>query len=342
MHTAAFGIIGTGSEVPEIELTNAELAERFGVTTEWIERKTGIRSRRHMAAGQTPSAMALLAAGRALAAAGLLAEQLDVIVVATSTGDSPMPPVACLVQAGLGAYRATCFDINIGCSGFVHALAVAHAMLATRRGGHALLVGTDAWSRFTDPADRSTAVLLADAAGAAVLGPVPARYGIVDSDLTGHGHRADLLVLEGGGSELPPTHATVDAGKHYLRMKGRAVTEFVSAEVPLSIKELLRRTGTLPEEIAHFVPHQANGVLLARLAEDMGLTGARLHTTLERFGNSGAASLPVTLDHAVRAGALHDGDLVLLAGFGGGMAVGNSLLRWHEPLAGYGVREVAA
>lgn len=324
------GVLGTGSDVPDQEVTNDDLATRFDVTAEWIARKTRILTRRHLADGQKPSGLALRAAERALEAAGVGADAIDVLIVATTTGDSPLPPLSCLVQAGLGARRAACFDLNIGCSGFVHGLAVAHAMLAARPGGHALVVGADAWSRFTDPQDRSTAVLLADGAGAAVLGNVPAPYGILDSDLVGHGDRAELLVVEAGGGALPASHRTVDERRHFLRMDGRAVTEFVLGQVPPSVKELLGRSGVRPEEVAHFVPHQANGVLLGRLAEDMGLDGARVHTTLEHYGNSGAASQPVTLDHAARSGALRDGDLVLLSGFGGGMAVGNSLLRWHE------------
>ncbi|MFJ9213854.1 3-oxoacyl-ACP synthase III family protein [Streptomyces sp. NPDC102264] len=325
----AIGILGTGSRVPETEVTNAELAERFGVTAEWIERKTRILSRRYAAEGETPSALALRAASHALERAGVPAGRIDFLIVTTTTGDSPLPPVSCLVQAALGARKAACFDINIGCSGFVHGLAVAHALLSARPRAYALVVGAEVWSRFTDPQDRSTAVLLADGAGAAVLGPVPEPYGILESDLIGHGDKADLLVIEAGGSGLPASHESVDARQHYLRMNGRGVTEFVLGQVPASAKELFGRAGVRPQDVAHFVPHQANGVLLGRLANDMGLENARVHTTLERFGNSGTASLPVTLDHAARAGELRDGDLLLLSGFGGGMAVGNSLVRWY-------------
>ncbi|OIK05983.1 3-oxoacyl-ACP synthase III family protein [Streptomyces monashensis] len=329
----AIGLLGTGSHVPEGEVTNTEIAERFDVTEEWIERKTRILSRRHVAGAETPSTLATRAARDALERAGLPADRVDYLIVATSTGDSPMPPVSCRVQAAVGAHRAACFDINIGCSGFVYGLATAHALLAARPGAHALVLGAEAWSRFTDPLDRSTAVLLADGSGAAVLGPVPDGYGLLEFDLVGHGDKADLLVVEAGGSARPASHETVAARQHFLRMNGRGVTEFVLGKVPPSVKELLGRVGVPPQEIAHLVPHQANGALLGRLADDMGLENAHIHTTLEHFGNSGAASLAVTLDHAVRAGAFGDGDLVLLSGFGGGMAVGNGLLRWHEGAA---------
>ncbi|MEU5809431.1 MULTISPECIES: 3-oxoacyl-ACP synthase III family protein [unclassified Streptomyces] len=323
------GVLATGSYVPEAEMTNAELAERFDVTEEWIVRKTRMLTRRYAAPHEATSDMAINAARAALAQAGIEPEQLDYLIVATTTPDSQVPPVATLTQSALGARNAACFDINIGCSAFVHALTVAQALMAARPGAHALVIGADTWSRFTDPMDRSTAVLLGDAAGAVVLGPVPAPYGILGHDLLGHGDDAPLLVIKGGGTRHPATHETVDEGAHTLRMNGRGVIEFVMTHVPPSIKEVLGSCGVAQEDVRHLVPHQANGALLGQLAEAAGLGGATLHTTLERYGNSGAASIPVTLDHAHRAGELGDGDLVVLSGFGGGMAVGTALLRWY-------------
>ncbi|MET9888042.1 ketoacyl-ACP synthase III [Streptomyces sp. NPDC006430] len=323
------GILATGSYVPTAEVTNAELCERFDVTEEWIERKTQMLTRRYAAPDEATSDMAVHAGRAALAQAGIDADRIDYLIVATTTPDSAVPPVATLAQAALGARRAACFDLNIGCSAFVHALAVAQALLDARPGAHALVIGADTWSRFTDPMDRSTAVLLGDAAGAVVLGPVPAPYGILGHDLLGHGDDAPLLVIKGGGSRHPATHATVDEGAHMLRMNGRGVIEFVMTHVPPSIKEVVGACGVALEEVRHLVPHQANGALLGQLASAAGLADATLHTTLERYGNSGAASIPVTLDHAHRAGELSDGELVLLSGFGGGMAVGTALLRWY-------------
>lgn len=326
--TGAVGILGTGSYVPAHEVGNEELAPRFGKTPEWVERKTMIRSRRYAAPDEATSDLAVHAARNALEQAGITADRLDFIIVPTSTGDAPLPPTSCLVQAALGARRAACFDINIACSGFVYGLAVARGLLAHRPGGHALVVAADIWSRFIDPTDRGTTVLLSDAAGAAVVGSVPDSYGIVETDLLGYGDQADLLVVEAGGSRRPASHRTVDEVAHVLRMRGREVTEFVLGNVPTAVKELLTRAGVRQDEVDHFVPHQANGVLLGELAEQIGLENARTHRTLDRYGNSGAASMPVTLDEANRAGALRDGDLVLLTGFGGGMAVGTCLLRW--------------
>ncbi|MDA3647926.1 beta-ketoacyl-ACP synthase 3 [Saccharopolyspora indica] len=332
MQRNTIGVLATGSYVPAWEMTNAELAPRFDVTPEWIERKTMISARRYAAADEAASDLALHAARNAIEQAGIGPDRLDYIVVATSTGDAPLPPVACLLQDALRARRAAAFDINIACSGFVYALAVARSLIAERPGGHALVVATDVWSRFTDPGDRGTSVLLADGAGAAVIGPVGAG-GIVETELLTHGDQSDLLVVEAGGSRRPASHDTVDEVAHTLRMRGRAVTEFVTGQVPTTVKELLARAGVGPEEVSHFIPHQANGVLLTGLADQLGLVNAQTHLTVERYGNSGAASLPVTLDEAHRAGHLRSGDLVLLVGFGGGMSVGASLLAWNAEVS---------
>ncbi|WP_024877350.1 3-oxoacyl-ACP synthase III family protein [Saccharomonospora piscinae] len=328
MTRSAAGIVATGSYVPEGEVTNDDLAPRFGVTPEWIERKTLIRSRRHAAPSEATSDLAVSAATAALDQIGLPPEWIDYLIVATSTGDAPLPPTSCLVQRALGAHHAACFDINIACSGFAYALSVARGLVTSRPGSYALVVAADLWSRFIDPADRGTTVLLADGAGAAVLGPVPEPYGILETEMSGHGEYSELLVVDAGGSRNPASHETVDEVGHVLRMRGREVTEFALRTVPQSVKGLLARAGVRAEEVDHFVPHQANGVLLGRLDELLGLENARTHLTLQRYGNSGAASMAVTLDHAVRAGELGDGELVLLTGFGGGMAVGSCLLRW--------------
>lgn len=329
MEGSPAGILGTGSYVPATEVTNEEIARRFDVTEDWILRKTRVRSRRHVSADEATSDLAVRAAWDALADADVAPESLDHVIVATTTPDSLMPPAACLTQAAIGADRAAAFDINVGCSGFAYALAIADALLSARPGGHALVIGADTWSRFTDPSDRSTAVLLADAAGAVVLGPGPGLGRVVDSELRGHGADAGMLTIRGGGSRHPATHQTVEEHDHYLRMEGRAVTAFVRSEVPPLVHRLLGRAGVETGEVAHLVPHQANGALLETLRTDLDLEGADLHTTVESFGNSGAASLPVTLDHAHRAGALKEEDLVLLTGFGGGMAVGANLVRWY-------------
>ncbi|MFI5528200.1 3-oxoacyl-ACP synthase III family protein [Kitasatospora sp. NPDC051853] len=328
MERTSVGILATGSYLPKDEVSNEEVAERVGATAEWIERKTQIRSRRYAAPSEATSDLAALAGADALARAGLPPERVDYLIVATSTGDSPQPPTAHLVQDLLGAYNAVCFDINVVCSGFVYALALAESLLARRPGTRALVVAADVYSRILDFTDRRTAVLFADGAGAAVLGEVPAPGGIVDFELASRGDAHGLIRVAAGGSRRPASAETVAGGEHWFRMDGRGVRDFVLENVPPALASLAARTGHPLAEVDHFVPHQANGVMLDQLAETAGLTGARTHKTLVEYGNMGSASVPVALAAADRAGQLREGDLVLLAGFGGGMAIGCCLLRW--------------
>ncbi|MFC4034834.1 3-oxoacyl-ACP synthase III family protein [Streptomyces polygonati] len=322
------GILGTGSYLPKEEVSNDEVAARAGVTAEWIERKTQIRSRRYAAADEATSDLATHAAEAALESAGIPASRIDYLIVATSTGDFPQPPTSYLVQSRLEAVNAACFDINVVCSGFVYGLELARSLVAMRPDAHALVVAADLYSRILDFSDRRTAILFADGAGAAVVGPVPAPYGIIDTELNSRGDAHSLIRVEAGGSRRPASHETVDDGGHFFKMEGRAVREFVNDQVPPALNRLVTRTGSRLDEVRHFVPHQANGVMLSELVDQAGLGHARTHRTLEKYGNVGSASVPVTLDEAHRSGQLTDGDLVLLAGFGGGMAVGFCLLRW--------------
>jgi len=324
------GILGTGSYVPEHEVTNEALVARVTDTTpEWISRKTLIGARRFAAPGEATSDLATHAARAALADAGITAADVDYLIVSTSTGDSPQPPTSSLVQHALGATRAACFDINVVCAGFVFGLALARSLIAVRPGATVLVVAADIYSRVLDFDDRRTAILFGDGAGAAVVGAVPEPYGLIDSELVTRGDAHDLIHIRAGGSRLPASAQTVADGDHFFRMNGRGVREFVIAGVPPVLADLLGRSGITPGQVAHFVPHQANGVMIQELVEAAGLTAARTHLVLERFGNTGSASAAIALDVAAREGAFQDGELVLLAGFGGGMSVGAALVRWY-------------
>ncbi|WP_328647619.1 ketoacyl-ACP synthase III [Amycolatopsis sp. NBC_00348] len=324
--TSDIGIIATGSYLPDRVVTNAEIAPAAGVDAAWIERKTGIRERRHAAPGQATSNLAAIAADRALLAAGLSPDDVDHVVVATSTPDHPQPATASLVQHLIGARSASAVDVNAVCSGFVYALAMARGLV--RDGGHALVIGADVYSRILDVRDRKTAILFGDGAGAVVLGAVPAGGGVIGTRLRGHGADHRLIGVRAGGSRVPASVRSVLDGEHYFRMDGRGVREFVSGHVPAAIAGTLRESGLPATAVDHLVPHQANGVLLRELGEALDLPNATLHLTVDRFANTGAASVPITLDAAHRAGALDVGDLVLLAGFGGGMNLGVGLCRW--------------
>jgi len=325
----AVGILGTGSYLPARVVTNIDLLALVpDADPEWVSRKTLIEARRFAAPEEAASDLAANAARAALERAGVTAEEIDFIIVSTSTGDSPQPPTSNLVQDLIGATRAACFDVNAVCAGFVFALGVANGLVQTNPDARVLVVASDIYSRILDFGDRRTAVLFGDGAGAAVVGRVSGGHGIVDLDLASRGDANGLIYVKGGGSRLPASPQTVADGDHYFRMNGRGVRDFVASAVPPAIEELLLRNEVKAEDVDHFVPHQANGIMLQELVEAAGFRNAHTHLTLPWYGNVGSASLPVTLDEANRNGSLRDGDLVLLAGFGGGMSMGACLLRW--------------
>lgn len=329
----AIGFLGTGSYVPEREVDNEEIAAKVpDITVEWIESRTGIYTRRYAAPDEATSDLATRAARNALDRAGLPVALVDYIIVSTSTGDFPQPPTASLVQHLLGAQNAACFDLNAVCAGFVYGIELARGLIAANPGARAVVVGADVYSRILNFDDRRTAVLLGDGAGAVVVGEVPDGYGIIDVALSTHGEAQDLIKVPAGGSRVPTSARTVADGGHFFTMQGRGVRDFVMNTVPPGLHKLLARVGVGVEEIDCFVPHQANGVLLGQLAERCGLARAHTHLVVDKYGNTGSASVPVALDDAVRTGAIGTDDLVLLSAFGGGMSVGSCLLRW-APMA---------
>lgn len=332
------GILGTGSHLPERILTSAELGSRLGVDERWILEKTGIRQRRVASPDEATSELAVAAAHKALAAADTRPQDLDLIVLATSTQDQPMPATACSVQAGLGAANAAAFDVDAVCTGFVYALVVARSMLAATPGaGKALVIGADTYSRILDQHDRRTAVLFGDGAGAVVLGETGAGTGIQSTMLGSDGRCTDYVRIPAGGSRRPPTVESVLAGEHYFAMKGGDVRRLAREVFPRVVKQLITATMTELSELDLVVPHQANGVMLREWERELGLAPGVLHRTVERYGNTGAASVPITLDDAVRRGRLRPGASVLLVAFGGGMTWGGVATRW-----GAAPREIAS
>ncbi|MFF0206044.1 3-oxoacyl-ACP synthase III family protein [Streptomyces sp. NPDC005017] len=320
-------IIGTGAYVPDRIVSNDEVGAPAGVDGEWIARKTAILERRWAAPGQATSDLATAAGLAALKSAGITPEQLSVIAVATSTPDRPQPPTAAYVQRNLGAAGTAAFDVNAVCSGTVFALSAVGSTLL-RRGGYALVIGADVYSRILDPADRRTVVLFGDGAGAMVLAPTTEGPKVRHVALHTFGDLSGLIEVPGGGSRQPLDAAGLDAGLQYFAMDGREVRRFVVEQLPQLVKGFLHEAGVEPGDISHFVPHQANGVMLDAVVEDLGLYRSTMHKTLTRYGNTGAASIPITLDAAVRRGAFKKGELILMAGFGGGMAASFALVEW--------------
>ncbi|MCY9785078.1 ketoacyl-ACP synthase III [Nocardiopsis sp. EMB25] len=321
-------ILGTGSYLPAEVVGNDLIASTAGVDDEWIRRKTGIRERRRAAPDQATSDLAAEAGRRALAQAGVPAERLAYIIVATSTPDHPQPATASITQHLLGAHRAAAFDVNSVCSGFVYALSVAEHLLRPHAEAYALVIGGDIYSRILDYGDRKTAPLFGDGAGAVVLGPAYDRDGVLGAQLSTDGDHHDLIRVPAGGSRMPASAATLGGGEHFFKMEGRGVRDYVVRRLPETIHRTLESLGVASDEVRHFVPHQANGAMLSDIWPSLGLDYAHMHLTVDTQGNTGAGSIPVALDTVHRSGVLQEDDLVLLAGFGGGMSVGLALVRW--------------
>lgn len=331
---ARLGILATGSYLPSFVITNEALAGPLGVGPEWIEGRTGVRERRMAAADEATSDLATKAARRALAAAGVRPDQLGLIMVATSTPDMPLPATACQLQANLGADNACAMDIDAVCTGFVYALDVAHKMMRCEPTlAYALVVGADTYSRILDYSDRRTCVLFGDGAGAVVLGRSATAARIDYTRLGSDGRKNDYVRIPSGGSRTPSTVSAIEAGQHFFKMEGRLVREFVHERLPAMVKDVTDSCELTVSDIDLFVLHQANGRVLDDMSKKLGLQPEQVAVTVDRYGNTGAASIPITLDHAIRAGQAVPGSRVLLAGFGGGMTWGTALMTWNETRA---------
>lgn len=327
MHTT---IIGTGSYLPGRVLTSAELGDQLGVGAQWIVDKTGISERRVAEAHEATSDLATHAARRALDAAQVAPSDVDLIVLATSTPDEQMPATACHVQANLGAGRAAAFDVDAVCSGFVYAFAVAHALLTCDAArSTAVVIGADTYSRILDYSDRRTAVLFGDGAGAVVLRKsLGTGGGVLATALSSDGTMADLVRIPAGGSRTPPSHQTLERRQHYFAMRGGEVRRLAAKVLPTVVADLLDASRLGLSDIDLIIPHQANGVMLRELATALKLAPSSMHLTVDRFGNTGAASIPITLDDAVREGRIAAGARLLFIAIGGGMTWGGIAFQW--------------
>jgi len=318
-------VLGCGSYLPSRVLTNAELSRMVDTTDEWITQRTGIRERRIAAEGETTSDMALKAAQAALAAAGLDAQSIDLIVLATSTPDNTFPASAVSVQAGLGITHGAAFDLQAVCSGFVYGLATADGLLKTGAHKRALVIGSETFSRILDWKDRGTCVLFGDGAGAVVveLQQQPGTRedrGILSAHLRSDGRHKSKLYVDGGPS------STMTVG--HLRMEGRAVFKHAVAMVTDVIEDAFKATGYTADDIDWFVPHQANQRIIDDTAKKLGLAPEKVVITVAKHGNTSAASIPLALATAVADGRIKQGDLVMLEAMGGGFTWGSVLVRW--------------
>lgn len=328
MKFRSIGIVGYGKYVPEKVLTNADLEKMVETNDEWIVSRTGIRERHIAAPEQATSDLAYEAAVQALKTAGLAAEDVELIIVATVTPDTTFPSTACILQEKLGAKKAAAFDLSAACSGFVYSMATANGFLQTGMYNNALIIGADTLSRITDYTDRNTCVLFGDGAGAVVLGEVPAGRGFLSFDLGAEGAGGPLLKLEGGGSRLPASEETVKGGKHFIYMNGREVFKFAVRVMGTATEEVLRKAGKSKEDIDLFVPHQANIRIIHSAMQRLELPEEKCVINVDKYANTSAASIPLALVEAAEEGRMKEGDTVLLVGFGGGLTWGASVLVW--------------
>jgi 3-oxoacyl-[acyl-carrier-protein] synthase-3 len=318
-------VLGCGSYLPSRVLSNADLARMVDTSDEWIVQRTGIRERHIAAPGELTSDLALRAAEAALADAGVDAQSIDLIVLATSTPDNTFPATAVSVQAGLGITRGAAFDLQAVCTGFVYALATADALLKTGNHKRALVIGAETFSRILDWTDRGTCVLFGDGAGALVIelqeqpGTREDR-GLLTAHLRSDGRHKTKLYVDGG----PSSTGTVG----HLRMEGREVFKHAVAMITDVIEDAFRATGYGAADIDWFVPHQANKRIIDGSAHKLGIAPDKVVATVEKHGNTSAASIPLALGVAVADGRIKRGDLLLLEAMGGGFTWGAALIRW--------------
>lgn len=322
------GIIGLGSYLPEQCVTNVDFEKIIETSDEWIRTRTGISERRQAAKNEATSDMSIKAAQAALANAGISAEDIDLIIVATVTPDMLFPATACIVQDALKAKKAAAFDLEAGCSGFVYAVSVASQFISTGAYKYCLVIGAETLSRILDYQDRNTCVLFGDGAGAAVIGPVEDGYGILAMELGSDGSGGKHLDLPAGGSRLGTSEQTIAERAHFLHMNGKEVFKFAVRTVPDTAERLLEKASIAKSDIDWFIPHQANirivEAAMKRLEQPMDKAFMNIH----RYGNMSAASIPVAMHEATKEGKLKKGDIVLTVGFGTGLTWGGLVMKW--------------
>jgi 3-oxoacyl-[acyl-carrier-protein] synthase-3 len=323
-------ITGVGSSLPPRLVPNTWFEARVDTTDEWIRSRTGIEARHFADDGVVTSDLAVEAARIALRTAGIPAEQLDMIVCASVTGDTPFPATAVWVQEKLGL-SCPAFDVNAACAGFSYGLATATAFVESGMADTVLLIGAEVYSRILDFTDRQTCVLFGDGAGATVI-QASDRPGIEGTVLGADGTAAEILLVPAGGSREPASAETVAASRHRIQMpNGREVFKRAVTEMAESCREVLEKSGHSPDDVDLLIPHQANARIMVAVAERLGIPLELAVVDVAEVGNTSAASIPIALDRAYRAGRIHEGDLVLFTSFGAGLTWGATAIRWTMP-----------
>jgi 3-oxoacyl-[acyl-carrier-protein] synthase-3 len=322
-------IVGTGSYAPEKVLTNADLEKLVDTNDEWIRDRTGIRERRVIADGEATSDLAYRASMKALEQAKLDPKDVEAIIVGTVTSDYPFPSTACVLQGKLGNKKAFCFDVTAACAGSIYALATADRFIASGAVNNALVLGADALTRISDWTDRNTCILFGDGAGAMVLKPTDdPKRGISTIRLHADGSYVPILYQPGGGSRDPISEKVVKERSHFIKMKGQEVFKVAVRALEENCREVLDAEKLTPGDVTWVIAHQANKRILDATLKRLEIPPQRCWMNLEKYGNTSAASVPMTLDEANRAGWFKPGDVILIMAIGGGMAWGAGVIRW--------------
>ena len=321
-------ILGTGSYAPPRVITNNDLEKLRDTNDQWIVERTGIKQRHAADPGVPTSEIAATAAKKALEAAKCGPEEIDTIIVATSSPDRVVPPTAVYVQRILGCWNAGCYDLIAACTGFAYGLSSGRAYISSGQSKRCLVIGAEELSKITDYTDRTTCILFGDGAGAVVLGPSDGDSDILYSKMGADGRTADLIITPAGGSDQPLTAEGLERKDHFLHMKGREVYKFAVPKFVEIIQTALAATDLKIAEIDHFVPHQMNARMIESVAERLGFPMEKIVINIENYGNTSAASIPIALDEAVRSGRIKRGDVILMSAMGAGITWGTAVLRW--------------
>ena len=326
----AVGIIGIGSFAPDKILTNKDLEKIVDTNDQWISERTGIKVRHIVADGESTSDIATKAAEKALIDAGLTADDIDLIVVATATPDMLFPSTACLVQNNLKAGKAAAYDLAAGCSGFMYAIVTSSQFIKTGLYKHVLVIGAESLSRILDWTDRNTCVLFGDGAGAVVLGELPEGYGILGSNLGADGSGGDLLCLPAGGASRPATEETVRDRLHFVHMSGNEVFKFAVKVMGDAALKALEHANIETSEVDWLIPHQANIRIIQSAAKRLKMPMEKVIVNVDRYGNTSSASIPIALEEAIHDGRIKSGQVITMVGFGAGLTWASAVMRWYR------------
>lgn len=322
------GIISTGHSYPEGILTNADLEKIVETSDDWITTRTGIKQRRKAADDEYTSQFAVKAGRQALERAGLDAKDIDLLICATTTPDQILPSTGCLIQAELGANDAAAFDLFAACSGFLYGLTVAESMIRTGQTRRALVIGAEVLTKYVDYTDRSTCVIFGDGAGAAVLGPVEEKKGILATKIRSDGRYAEQLYAPGGGTRHGTTAETIENRMHFFKMKGNELFKIAVRSMAEVSQEMLEKAGVSAKDLKMVIPHQANQRITDAVASRLGVDETIVYSNIAYHGNTSSASIPIALDECIQSGKIIEGDLVLMCAFGGGVTWGATLIQF--------------